>query len=64
MRYIVTLVAANGRETVIPVDARTMEGACTRAARRMNRAEPKDAQGYPNRWRALAGGVMPMGWRS
>ncbi len=62
MRYVVTLMNASGRETVVPVDARTMQGACARAATRMNRAEPLDTAGKRNDWRPLAGGVMPMHW--
>lgn len=40
MRYIVTLQAANGRTLTLSVDARTDQGAASRAERRANGAEP------------------------
>lgn len=63
MRYNVTLMAANGTEVTVPVDARTMEGACSRAERRHNRACPTDDAGKRHNWRSLTVVVAPMGWR-
>ncbi len=54
MRHIVTCCAANGTLRTITVDARTEEGACSRAARKLNRVEPLDAQGKRHAW-------MPVG---
>lgn len=62
MRYLVTLQAANGRETTVPVDARTMEGASSRAERRHNRAEPLDDSGKRHAWRTRCVIVAPFGW--
>lgn len=57
MRYLVTLQAADGRQLTVNVDARTMQGACTRAERRANRAESGAS------YRSLCVVVAPFGWK-
>ena len=57
MRHLVTLQAANGRNIVVTVDARTMTGASNRALRRADSAEPGMG------WRVLAVDTPSHGWR-